>query len=103
MISEAKQIKIKRMQEKDKSFLSTEEYNKRIKSKQTIPLVPTIEKLLKQTQITPANKTETNNNNDKIDFPKTCSTFGQTNKMKTKFLARTFQSENPKGYKINLK
>ena len=36
-------------------------------------------------------------NNDKIDFPKTCSTFGHKNKMKTKFLARTFQSENPKG------
>ena len=102
-ISEEKYIKVKRIYEKGNSFLSIEEYNRRIKSKQTIPLVPTIEKLLKQTQITPANKTETNNNNDKIDFPKTCSTFGHKNKMKTKFLARTFQSENPNGYKINLK
>ena len=102
-ISEEKYIKVKRIYKKGNSFLSKEEYNIRIKSKQTIPLVPTIEKLLKQTQITPANKTETNNNNDKIDFPKTCSTFGHKNKMKTKFLARTFQSENPNGYKTSLK
>ena len=102
-ISEEKYIKVKRIYEKGNSFLSKEEYNRRIKSKHTIPLVPTIEKLLKQTQITPANKTETNNINDKTDFPKTCSTFGHKNKMKTKFLARLFQSENPNGYKINLK
>lgn len=83
--------------------MSIEEYNRRIKSKQTIPLVPAIEKLLKQTQTTPENITQTKINNDKIDFPKTCSTFGHKNKMKIKFFARLFQSENPKGYKTSLK
>ena len=96
-ISEEKYIKVKRIYENGKSFLSIEEYNRRIKSKHTIPLVPTIEKLLKQTQTTPEKITQTKINNDKTDFPKTCSSFGHKNKMKTKFLARTFQSENPKG------